>query len=311
MITAPAPEMLWESADAVAELPRRFGFTAPGRAVAWAVELLADRYGCTVRSVDRLVISAQNLILWVGTIERGPLLIKVCRLAAAHDWLAARADLVDWLAERDLPVARPVPAATGERQLLRAGHSIGVQPVLPGNLLDAEDPAQVRAAGAALARLHLALAAWPEPERLDHAGRAPSRFTPWAVPDSAPADLRELLAARTAELPELSELPVQPVHTDFRGANLLCRSGVITGILDFEEVQLHPAVFDLAHAVCLLGTWYRDWRPIGPTAQQTLIDSYTELRPLGGPERAWLDPLIGWGMLGLGWTDEARRRLGR
>jgi homoserine kinase type II len=99
------------------------------------------------------------------------------------------------------------------------------------------------------------------------------------------------------------------VHTDFRGANLLWQGTEISGVLDFEEACLDPPVVDLANAVCLLGTWYHNWQPISPEAQQLLIDSYSDRRPLTGAEQAWLPPLIAWGMLGLGWSPEAERWL--
>src|SRR5690625_1991409 len=102
MITAPTPEMLWESSDPDAELRRRFGFDGAAAAVGWAADLVASEYGIEVHAVDRVVLSAQNLMVWVTTPDQR-LMIKVCRLAIAHEWLASRAALVGWLADRGQP----------------------------------------------------------------------------------------------------------------------------------------------------------------------------------------------------------------
>ncbi|GAA4425664.1 hypothetical protein GCM10023169_23530 [Georgenia halophila] len=311
MITAPTPEMLWERSDPDAELRRRFGFDDADAAADWAADLLAGEYGIEVRAVDKMVISAQNLMVWVTTPD-GRLMIKVCRLAAAHDWLASRAAMVGWLADRGQPVARPLVSVGGDRQLLRDGRSVGTQPVLPGTLLAATEHDQVCAAGRTLAALHTELAAWPDAAWLENVGPvAGRRGELWALPEeganAVPRDLRDRLDRRIVELPEPTDR--QPVHTDFRGANLLWNGTEISGVLDFEEARLDLPVIDLANTVCLLGTWYHDWQPISSEAQRLLIDSYTDRRPLTDVEHAWLPPLIAWEMLGLGWYAEADRWL--
>lgn len=303
MITDVRPEMLWESADASAELRTRFGFSTATEVARWVSTVLADDYGLRGARLQRLVISAHSLMVWVTTEQAGPLMIKVCRLAEAHDALAARAALVSWLADRGLPVARPLPTLRGDHQLLRDELSAGAQPVLPGRLLRVADLDQVRAAGEVLASLHLHLADWP-----DAAGIASE--PPWSRGGSdgppAPDDVRTRLAQRSLDLPELDR---QPVHADFRGANVLSRGGRISGILDFEEARLDTAVVDLAHAVCLLGTWYHDWEPMTPEAQAVFLEGYTDRRPLTDAEQTCLPVVVGRYMLGMGWVDEARRWL--
>lgn len=301
------PEMLWESTNPEAELERRFGFASADAAAAWSVRLLADDYGLRVVSLDRMVISAHNLMLWVTTETTGRLMIKVCRLAEAHDWLSARGALVRWLADRDLPVAEPLRTHGDDHQLLRDGRSVGVQPVLPGELLDATDLDQVRAAGSTLGALHAALAAWPDAKLLEHVQPVAGGSKLWVYPnghaETVPSELRDRLEQRIIDLPEL---PRQPVHSDYRGANVLFRDGKITGVVDFEEARIDAAVVDLAHAMCLLGTWYRNWQPITPEAQTLFLDSYTDHRPLTEAEQTWLPPLVAWGMLRHGWWDDAR-----
>ncbi|HVK36181.1 MAG TPA: phosphotransferase [Microlunatus sp.] len=304
MITDGRPEMLWERTDARVELQRRFGFASAAAAATWVTRVLSEDYALRVTSLERLVISAYNLMVWVTTREAGRLMIKVCRLTAAHDSLSARGALVRWLADRGLPVAAPLSNLSGDHQGLRDGRSLGVQPVLPGELLDADDLGQVRAAGEMLASLHVHLADWPQAGLLEHV--RPVAGGGSGGHPAAPAELRSRLEQRARDLPEL---PHQPVHADYRGANVLTRGQEITGVVDFEEARLDSAAVDVAHAVCLLGTWYHDWRPMTPQAQSEFLDSYTGRRPLTAAEQTCLPPLIARGMLGLGWWDDARRWL--
>lgn len=303
MITDVRPEMLWERTNASAALRSRFGFPTADGAAAWVVGVLAEDYGVRVGSVQRIVISAHNLMVWVTTPTADRLMIKICRLAAAHDSLRTRAALVTWLAGRGLPVALPLMTGSGEHQLLRDGLSLGVQPVLDGTLLEATDLRQVRAAGEMLASLHLHLAVWPEADRLNDvrpvAGNGPGG-------PAAPEDLRDRLEQRGRDLPALDR---QPVHADFRGANVLSLDGQISGVLDFEEARLDPTVVDLANAICLLGTWYHGWEPMSPTSQVAFVDSYSDRRPLTDAERTCLPVVVARSMLALGWEDEARRWL--
>lgn len=318
MTTDLLPEMLWESVDPVVELERRFGFVSSAAVVSWANALVGDAYGLRPLSVDRLVISAQNLMVWVTTADAGRLMIKACRVLEAHDWLAVRGGLVRWLAERGLPVAPPLTDGTGDHQLLHGRLSVGLQPVCPGELLNASDLDQVAAAGETLATLHETLATWPAAATLEHRPamypERPSATREWLLhaldQRQISAELDGLLRSRISDLPEL---PRQPVHHDFRGANLLWDASTrrISAVVDFEEARLDAAIADLAHAVCLLGTWFHDWRPITPAAQDLLVERYAKVRALSDLERAWLPPLVAGQMLGHGWLDDARRWAGR
>lgn len=310
MNTPPLPEMLWEDAAASAELSSRFGFPDAAGAEVWVRDLLADEFDLRLRTLDRIVISFHSLMLWVRTRNDLRLIIKVCRKGAAHDGLRTRGALVRWLGERGLPVASPMLSCDGEHQLLREGHSIGVHPVLPGELLDSSDTGQVQVAGRTLAALHTEMAAWPDAELLHDALAVAQSGASFArLVDSRrviPEDLRDRFCDQVAELPDLAR---QTVHADYRGANLLSARGAITGILDLEEARIDVAVGDLAHSICLLGTWFHDWRPISAAAQQAFLEAYSAERSLGADEQAWLPLLVARGMGAQGWSEEARRWL--
>lgn len=145
--------------------------------------------------------------------------------------------------------------------------SLGVFPVIDGDLLDAGDPAQVTEAGRMLATLHDAMAAYPR-----HIGGGPS--------------------ARHEQL----------VHNDFRSANLLHDGAGITAVLDFEEVTYRSRVSDLAKATALLGTRYHEWGPTSQLVRETFVGAYCDQAPLTNAEQGQLQSGIEAVMKHFGWA---------
>lgn len=154
------PTMLWEATDPQAAMQTRFQFASSVEAGQWLYTALADFYGIEVISIDRLAISAHNLLAWLTTAD-GQFLVKCTSDLSVHERLVNVADLLAWLAGKQVPVSVPVLAPTGERQLCREHLSLGLQRMIPGELLDPTEPIQVQVAGVTLARLQQALAAYP------------------------------------------------------------------------------------------------------------------------------------------------------
>jgi homoserine kinase type II len=241
--------MLWESADPAEALISRFGFADPGSAVGWLSEELWDRWAIPVDHCDRLVISAANLLAWITSDSRR-LIGKWSVAPRLFQRLTDTASLTAWLHARGLPVASPIPATDGRFRVELHDVSLGVYPVIDGNLLDADDPIHVEEARRMLATLHDALASYPQ-----------------AVDGGRPAPEHQL------------------VHNDFRSANILHDGGSITAVLDFEEVTYRPRVADLAKAAVLLGTRYRHWGPTNPAMRAAFVTAYRAQAPLTSTEQ--------------------------
>ncbi|MEU4453375.1 phosphotransferase [Nocardioides sp. NPDC023903] len=153
--------MLWESADPGAALTDRFGFASATEATDWLTGVLAEHWGLKVAACERLVISDANCLAWI--------VVDGCRMIAKWSMrprvfarLEAIARLTVWLGERGIPVSMPQAARDGRVQVEVAGFSLGLQRVVDGELLDITDPVQVEAAGEMLARMHAAMAEYPE-----------------------------------------------------------------------------------------------------------------------------------------------------
>ena len=314
--------MLWEPVDPHEALARRFGFADLGHLAAWVTQALSDTWAVEVISCDRVVISAGNALVWI-TSSTGRMIFKWSVRASLFARLANVARLTSWLEGRGLPVSAPLTALNGDLQVELKGFSAGLQSVVEGSMLDADNLAQVHAAGAALARLHLALAEYPEAGSLGPGGQADStplrtRVEGWLHTTTGHhvAPLTESLRRRLASLPsDMTLPPLQLVHLDIRSANLLCDGDRVSAILDFEEAGIDHPVDDLAKGAVLLGTRFRNWGPVPPETQAAFVAGYQAVRVLSAPEAAWLRPLILWRTLRLvpvggdpaGWAESAER----
>ncbi|MEV4757150.1 phosphotransferase [Micromonospora sp. NPDC049559] len=295
---APVLEMLWEARDPRQALDGRFGFGRAEAAGRWVADTLDEHWGVRVDSCERIVMSGGNALAWVGT-RSGRLLAKWSVVPGRFSRLAEVARLTSWLDRHGLPVSAPVPARDGRLQAEVDGVSMGLQRVIEGDLLDTADPDQVRAAGAALARLQEALAAYPEADRfraLDVACEPLTRrVTGWldARAGHLPAAARDVLRGLVAAAPA-DRLPRQLVHFDFRSANVLFAGGEVTAILDFEETRHEHRLVELARAAILLGTRYHDWGPVPAEVRTRFLAGYQAVCPLTPAEASWLDILLLW-----------------
>jgi homoserine kinase type II len=262
----PLLSMLWESADPEEALSQRFGFADAVSAVGWIGDTLWDTWAITVDYCDRLVISDRNLLAWITTDDRR-LVAKWSVVTNLFQRLADTTTLTLWLHHRGIPVAAPIPARDGRLRVELDNASLGVIPVIDGDLLDVGDPAQVAEAGRMLATLHDAMAAYPH-----HI-------------DGGPSGRHEQL-----------------VHNDFRSANLLHDGTSITAVLDFEDVTYRSRVSDLAKATVLLGTRFHNWGPTTRLVREAFVEAYCDQAPLTNAEQNQLQSGIDAVMNGFSWV---------
>lgn len=295
---SPVLEMLWEAHDPNEALEGRFGFGHGEAAGRWIAATLDEHWGVRVHACERVVISAHNALAWVDTAS-GRLVAKWSVSPARYPRLLEVARLTHWLHERGLPVSPPIPARDGSLQVEVDGVSMGLQREVEGDLLDTGDPDQVRAAGATLARLQDALAAYPDTDRVAALAEPPrplaEQILDWLnsdvehVPATARDSLRRLVADAPLEVP-----PRQLVHLDFRSANIFCVGAEITAVIDFEEASVNHRIVELARAAVLLGTRFRGWGPISADVRAGFLAGYESVRPLTPLENAWWDVLLLW-----------------
>lgn len=258
--------MLWESTDPTSALVARFGFTDSASAVAWLGDALWDGWAIRVDGCDRLVISAGKLLAWITSGDRR-LIAKWSVVPAQFPILADTASLALWLHDRGIPVSAPLAAIDGRLRVERSNVSLGVCPIIDGDLLDVADLSQVKEAGQMLATVHEALGAYP----------------------------RSIAGAPATSSGQL-------VHNDYRSANILHDGNAITAVLDFEEVTYRPRVADLAKAAVLLGTRYHDWAPTTRETREAFVEAYQDQAPLTNAEQVQLQRGIAAVLRHFGWA---------
>ena len=222
--------------------------------------------------------------------EAGFRFLRINEGKAAGD-VAREAAIVAYVAARGVSTPAPIPTVTGEAFAPWRGELVSLFPWRAGRTLGRAEltSAHARAAGAALARLHLAGAAFPderpgryEPDEIDRRLAAVR-----AVAASDPA-----LEAAVAELgPELSalprsrrpDLPLGLIHGDLFVDNVLFEGEELAALLDFEQASWGRWAYDLAVTVLAFGFGRDDFRP---ELTRGLVEAYAALRPPTADERA-------------------------
>jgi homoserine kinase type II len=295
---APTLEMLWEASDPSEALETRFGFSDGAEASRWVATMLDKQWGIRVDSCDRILISDNNALAWVGT-SSGRMLLKWSVAPARFRRLAALARLTAWLEVEGLPVSAPVATLDGRVQLETDGASLGLQREIDGDILDTTSPDQVRAAGAVLAQLHDALAFYPEADQVPGLDAATTHLADqingWldSCPEHVPATACDTLRRLVADA-RPGSLPTQLVHGDYRAANVLCAVPGIAAVIDFEEARFDHRIVELARSAVMLGTRFRDWGPVSAEVRETFLGGYESKRRLTPAEASWWDALVLW-----------------
>ena len=139
-----------------------------------------------------------------------------------------------------VPVAVPLITDDGHICARREGVSYILIPRLPTD--DDDPPGAV--VGAAIARLHKALATYAWPIR---------SFTHDLVPEFHGLDLPAELMDRTVAphrdwlIAAMSDLPMQRIHGDCNNGNVLVHEGNFSGFIDLDHLPIGPRVYDVAY----------------------------------------------------------------
>ncbi|MBX9617086.1 MAG: homoserine kinase [Caulobacteraceae bacterium] len=201
--------------------------------------------------------------------------------------------LTDHLAGHGFPAPRPVRSRDGNWVGTLNGRPAAVIEWLPGAWLGAPSMAEVEAAGAMLARLHL-----------DARGFAVARGNPvgpvmWRTladrcATAATGEDRDILNGVETALARLNDpwpedLPRGPIHADYFPDNVLFQNGVVSGVIDFYFGCTDLLAYDLAIA---LSAWGFDGAGAQvPGAVAAFRRGYEAVRPLTGGEAAALPRL--------------------
>lgn len=197
------------------------------------------------------------------------------------------------LAEKGFPAPRPVADRAGRELREICGRPAAIFTRLDGAARMSPTSDECAAAGAALARLHLAAADFPLRRDNDLGPAGWRRLAQDCAPraDGVAAGLKDLITSETwfiaARWP--AALPAGAVHADFFPDNVFFIGSKVSGIIDFYFSCTDFLAYDLAVAA---NAWGSDCGRFKPARARALIESYHSVRPLAPEERAALPTLL-------------------
>lgn len=225
---------------------------------------------------------------------RGRYILTLYEKRVQRDDLPFFLGLIDHLAERGGPVPRAVPDREGERVHELEGRPACLIEFLPGLSVSHPTPAQARAAGAALGRMHEASASFNRQRRntlgvadwrplLERCGTAMDEIAP-----RLHARASEALAEVEAAWPH--ELPRTAIHADLFPDNVLMLGDDVTGLIDFYFACTDVRAYDLA---VMHSAWAFDstGATYDESAGRALMEGYEAAHGLSADERAALPVL--------------------
>lgn len=196
-------------------------------------------------------------------------------------------------AERGLPCARALTDADELMVGVLNGRPAAILNWLPGAAKVRPTLVEQRAAGALLARLHLAAADYPAQRENPVGPKARRALFDRCSARAAAAD-RSLLERVAPWMDERAPdpsatLPRGPIHADYFPDNILFEDGAVSGLIDFYFACVDALAYDLAIA---LSAWGFDetGAPL-PEALRAFQAGYESIRPLTDAERAALPGL--------------------
>jgi homoserine kinase type II len=195
--------------------------------------------------------------------------------------------LMQWLADRGYPSARPVADRDGALIKQVRGKPCAIVEFLPGLSVRRPTVAHCREAGMGLARLHLAAAGFPlvRENDLGQAAWAPMFQRLGDAADGLKPGLADVIRADLSMLQARwpKALPQGVAHADYFPDNVFFQGGRFAGAIDFYFACVDALAYDLAVA---LNAWC--FEPDGSfnvTAARAMTQGYESIRPLSQAER--------------------------
>lgn len=204
-----------------------------------------DRYGISGRA-RQVAAGVSGSALW-RLDSTSPVLVRMSRYHELPDVLRT-CRIADHLARYIPEVVPPLLGSTGEAAFLWEGRPVTVWPFVEGRELDRHDPEMIKQGGRLLARIHQVESVSPEVSDLRIPGDDNAEAARELLPD------RELddWARSWRDRPPAAE-PIGWVHGDFFWRNILCRQGMIVGLVDWDDAKSGRQIIELAWSMWEFG----------------------------------------------------------
>jgi homoserine kinase type II len=252
----------------------------------------------TVHEFEPIAAGIENTNYFV-TADKGRYVLTLYERLPAEE-LPFYLNLMAHLANAGVQAPAPEPDRSGALWSILNGKPAGLVARLDGAAVLRPDPEHCAAAGAVLARMHIAASSYRS--RLSNR-RGPGwwRQAARAVRPFLSADQNALIVSELKFQAGLAKvrLPRGAIHGDLFCDNVLFEGTRVSGVIDFGFAATDAFIYDLAIAV-------NDWCVFADSGNEGALDAdrvdamvaaYTELRPVTAEERAMWAPLLRAGAL--------------
>jgi homoserine kinase type II len=254
--------------------------------------LLQDYDIGTPLSFKGIAEGVENSNFYLQT-DRGAFILTLYEKRVNADDLPFYLGLMEHLAGRGIVCPLPVPARDGKRSGMLNGRPCAFVTFLTGLSVRRPTVAHCAAAGAALARLHLAGEGFAlrRANALGPSGWAPLVASTASGADGVEDGLQALIASSFAAVTAAwPELPRGVIHADFFPDNVLFMREEVSGIIDFYFACNDMHAYDLA---VMLNSWcFENDGGYNLTKGMALASAYRAVRPLSEAEIAAIPVLM-------------------
>lgn len=262
-----------------------------------AISALLAAWGYGPCGGARMAASGAVNTTWLIATRRGDVVLR-CYASPDRGHVEREHTVIAFAAARGAPAVAPLPLPDGSTFLQHDSRWYALFPHAPGQQLPREQigPTEAAAMGAALARLHRALASFPHQHATRRATVAETTETHRHIaaleatitalrqrgPDehaalAALAGRRAYLAEHVAPTVPFGALPEQLIHGDFQDANLFFANGAVSAMIDWDQTYLAPRGWEV------LRTLHFVW-DFAPWCSVPFLRAYNDVWPLLGDE---------------------------
>ncbi|HNX10976.1 MAG TPA: phosphotransferase [bacterium] len=205
--------------------------------------------------------------------------------------IAAEIELLDYLADNDFPVSRPLANSKGNKIITWQKHQGYLREYVSGKEKTRPTVKEVREFGRLLGRFHSLVENYQTKNKRRHIWNpAATQKYFLSIQKKLDKQFAALFSERLSALRFPKKLPSGSIHEDLGKRHVLWRNNQIVAVLDFDRFYFAPLIFDLGQAIrgwCFLGEkqkWssdnfkalisgYQSKRLLSQIEKEALVDS--------------------------------------
>ena len=202
--------------------------------------------------------------------------------------ILAEIELLDYLADNNFPVARPLNDRNGRQVISWRNHYGYLRQFIIGKAKINPNVKEIKEFGALLGHFHKLIEGYKTKNRRRHVWDLPATKTYFL---SIKKDLDKQFASefdnKLSALHFPKDLPSGSIHEDLGKRHVIWREKKIVSVLDFDRFYFGPLIFDLGQAIrgwCFINNW-QTWSQANFIA---LLSSYQKQRHLSRLEKKYL-----------------------